>query len=90
MRSLLLQPQAQQIYRIAQEQEETALEERRQRHLEESRAQAGGVVVQAPAAPSAATEPASGEDPMETLQKLKQMLDADLIVTPHPEINWAF
>jgi hypothetical protein len=78
----LPKPQARQVYRIAQEQEEKALEERRQRDLENSRAQAGGVVVQSaitPAAPQATPEPASHEDPVKTLQKLKNMLDADLI-----------
>ncbi len=75
--------QARRIYSYGQEVEERMVEERRQRAMEERRAGAGGVVFQgfpgqAPgqvAAPSAA----SGDDPLATLGKLKQMLDAGLI-----------
>ena len=78
----LPKPQARQVYRIAQEQEERALEERRQRKIEESRAAAGGVVVQSaygtPTTPHAQNS-AQQEDPVAILQKLKEMLDADLI-----------
>lgn len=80
----LPKPQARQIYRLVQEQEEKALEERRQRSLEESRAAAGGVVVQSavggPAPPTTQTD-----DPVATLQKLKTMLDAELITAEEYE-----
>lgn len=75
--------QARMLYRFAQEMEEKAHEERRTRMMEESRAAAGGVIVQhAFMPPDANRQPAPAipaEDPLETLKKLKAMLDADLI-----------
>lgn len=75
----LPKPQARRIYSIAQEMEERVREERRLREMEEKRAAAGGVVIQGgmptmqgPAAPS-------GEDPVQKLKQLKDMLDAALI-----------
>ena len=67
--------EARQIYSICQQQEHYWKEQRRLRDMEEARARAGGVVVQA-ASPTAA---ASAEDPMAKLQRAKQMLDAGLI-----------
>lgn len=78
----LPKPQARQVYRIAQEQEEKALEERRQRDLETRRATAGGVVVQTAYAPPPQPAPqatSNVDDPVAVLQKLKTMLDAGLI-----------
>jgi len=81
----LPKPQARQVYRLAQEQEEKSLEERRQRNLEENRAAAGGVIVQ-PAVGTPANPPApETDDPVATLQKLKTMLDADLITADEYE-----
>lgn len=76
----LPKPQARMLYRHAQEMEETALEERRSRTLEEKRAAAGGVFVQN-SIPGFAAAPASSQegDPVQRLQQLKQMLDAGLV-----------
>jgi len=72
--------QARMLYRYAQEQEEQAFEDRRTRSMEESRAAAGGVVVQnAYVPPTAAVTSSPAEDPLAALQKLKTMLDAGLI-----------
>ena len=72
--------QARMLYRYAQEMEENAIEERRNRSMEESRAAAGGVVVQNAFVPPTAAAPASpADDPLASLQKLKSMLDAGLI-----------
>lgn len=72
--------QARMLYRYAQEMEEQAFEERRTRKMEEARAAAGGVVVQnafVPPENSKSTQPA--DDPVESLKRLKAMLEADLI-----------
>lgn len=75
--------QARALYRYAQEMEEHALEERRNRMMEERRAAAGGVVVQnafvPPEANRTTTPTQPVDDPVESLRKLKTMLDADLI-----------
>jgi len=73
--------QARRLYSYAQEMEEGMREERRIREMEQSRAAAGGVILQAGATvPSAqAPQPLPQEDPMQKLTQLKQMLDADLI-----------
>jgi hypothetical protein len=69
--------QARRLYRFAQEMEETKKEERRQRDLEDKRAQAGGgIVINTPAAQPAA---APVDDPMEKLTKLKSMLDMGVL-----------
>ena len=84
--------QARAIYRIAQEMEERSLEDRRNRSMEETRAAAGGVVVQAnlgvqtPAPAPAAIE---NVDPMQKLQQLKNMADAGLISTSDYEAKKA-
>lgn len=70
--------QARKIYSYAQYIEEKMIEERRNRELEEKRAAAGGVVIQPPVGAAPAAAPA-GEDLMEQLSKLKQMLNAELI-----------
>ncbi len=73
--------EARRLYAIAQEMEEKVREERRIREMEETRAAAGGVVVQRPqeqvAVGSAVGQ--NSEDPMQKLAKLKGMLDAGLI-----------
>lgn len=72
----LAKKQARQVYRIAQEYEINALEDRRQRKMEEARAAAGGVVIQN----AVGTVPqSSGPDAMTRLSQAKQMLDAGLI-----------
>jgi PH (Pleckstrin Homology) domain-containing protein/putative oligomerization/nucleic acid binding protein len=73
--------QARRLYAMAQEMEEKVREERRQRELEDKRAAAGGVVVQAPVAHQPAPASAAAPDPLATLQKLKGMLDAGLITS---------
>jgi hypothetical protein len=71
--------QARKLYRFAQEMEEIKKEERRQRDLEDKRAQAGGGIIinNGPAPQASAAAPA--EDPMEKLTKLKSMLDAGIL-----------
>lgn len=72
--------QAKAIYRFAQLREEDALEERRNRKMEETRAGASQMVIQTavqPAAPVAA--PSAGPTPLERMQQLKQFLEAGLI-----------
>ena len=72
--------QARRVYTYAQKIEEDAYERRRQLELEKSRAAAGGVVVNAPAAaPPAIPAAPTPEDPMAALSKLKQLHAADLI-----------
>lgn len=69
--------QARKIYTFAQSMEEKMKEERRQRELEEKRASSGGIIMNTaiPITP----QPAQKDDPLETLKKLKNMLDAGLI-----------
>jgi hypothetical protein len=70
--------QARRLYRFAQEMEETKKEERRQRDLEDKRAQAGGgITINTPSAQPVAAAPV--EDPMEKLTKLKSMLDMGVL-----------
>jgi hypothetical protein len=69
--------QARKIYRIAQKRELDALEERRNRKMEEDRARAGGVTVQTAINATPAAQPLP--DPVARLGQLKQMLDAGLI-----------
>lgn len=71
--------QARRLYTLAQSMEEKVLEERRQRDLEEKRAAAGSITMQANVPTPQAPSTSSKEDPMEQLTKLKKMLDADLI-----------
>lgn len=72
--------QARMLYRHAQEMEEQAFEERRTRKMEEARAAAGGVVVQNAFVPPEHSKPAHpADDPVESLKRLKAMLEADLI-----------
>lgn len=73
--------QARAVYRIAQGIEERSLEERRIRDLEEKRAAAGGVTVQAslPQAVPSAPTPVENSDPMQKLRDLKSMADEGLV-----------
>ena len=75
----LPKPQARKVYRIAQQREEEAIETRRNRAMEESRAGAANIVVNAPAVAPNIASAANADDPVVKLQKLKQMLDAGLI-----------
>lgn len=72
-------PQARQCYRIAQEEEERVVEERRNRSMEESRAGATNITLATAVSPPAAPAAASANDPMAKLQQLKSMADAGLI-----------
>ena len=74
-------PQTRQVHRLAQEQEEKAPEERRQRGLEQDRAAACGVVVQSAIGTPASPRTPETDDPVTSLQKLKSMLDANLITS---------
>ncbi|WP_336827951.1 MULTISPECIES: PH domain-containing protein [Sphingobacterium] len=74
--------QARKLYRFAQEMEEMKKDERRQRDLEDKRALAGGGIVINTPVSQPVSSPVSQtpiEDPMETLSKLKRMVDASLI-----------
>jgi hypothetical protein len=78
--------QARRIYRIAQQREEEVMEVRRARAMEEQRAGASNIVVnasaptaQVPPAPQPGTPAPPTDDPVAKLQKLKQMLDQGLI-----------
>lgn len=72
--------QARRLYTFAQEQEEVQNDIRRERELEEKRASAGNVTF----APSTSASPQPNvatyaDDPLETLKKLKGLLDIELI-----------
>lgn len=69
--------QARLLYRYAQEREEEMSEYRRQRELENARASAGGVVVQSSDRNDKSEKPV--EDPMQSLKKLKDLLENELI-----------
>lgn len=73
--------QARRLYRFAQEMEEMKKDERRQRDLEDKRASAGGgIVINSPVSqPAPIMAAVQAEDPLETLSKLKRMLDGTLI-----------
>ncbi len=78
--------QARKLYQYAQAKEEEMIEYRRQKELEDKRAAAGGITVNAqnekseePQKPHEVKPEAPAEDPMETLMKLKAFLDNDLI-----------
>ena len=72
--------QARKLYTVAQEQEEQQREYRRQRELEEKRAAAGNVTVTASVPTNQqSTQQLQQDDPLASLQKLKSLLDAELI-----------
>lgn len=71
--------QARKLYRFAQEMEEMKKDERRLRELEDKRALAGGGIVINSPVNSAPAAPVQSEDPLETLSKLKRMLENALI-----------
>lgn len=73
--------QARKLYTVSQEEEEKQSEYRRQREMEEKRAGAGNVVLNAgqPTPEQTKGAEAQYEDPLTTLQKLKTLLDAGLI-----------
>lgn len=72
--------QARKLYTMAQEQEEIQKEVRRQRDLEEKRAGAGRLVVSGPTGlPQTSAEQKQQDDPVAVLQKLKTLLDNQLI-----------
>lgn len=84
--------QARAVYRIAQAMEERCFAERRHRSLEETRASAGGVMVQSNlAVPVANTQPAAIEhdDAVHKLKQLKSMADANLITAAEYEAKKA-
>jgi hypothetical protein len=69
------------LYRLAQEQEELAREERRARHMEESRARAGGVNIVNGLAPPPmpGAQQQSAGDPVEAMKRLRSMREEGLI-----------
>ena len=75
--------QARKLYQFAQAREEEMMDYRRQRDLEDKRALAGGGIIVNTNIPSAEKETVSEtivENPIETLQKLKHLLDNNLIL----------
>lgn len=73
----LRKEQAEAVYRICQAQEQSWREKNRVREMEEMRARAGGVQINAPAPQGSAA--AAEEAPQARLQRAKQMLDQGLI-----------
>jgi hypothetical protein len=72
--------QAEEIYRIAQSQDQSWREKRRIRELDELRARSGGVQIGTQAAPAQSAPGAQpSSDVVTRLQQAKQMLDAKLI-----------
>ena len=76
--------QARKLYQFAQQKEEEMVDYRRQRDLEDKRAIAGGGIIVNTNIPSNKTEGKISEDkkedPIEILQKLKTLLDNNLIL----------
>lgn len=78
MLDYLPKAQARKLYQFAQQKEEEMVVYRREHDLENKRALAGGgITVNAGLTPS--QNPEQKEDPLETLQKLKKLLDSDII-----------
>ncbi|MBO9583999.1 MAG: PH domain-containing protein [Flavobacterium sp.] len=78
MLDYLPKSQARKLYQFAQQKEEEMVIYRREHDLETKRAIAGGgITVNAGLSPSQNIE--QREDPLETLQKLKKLLDGDII-----------
>lgn len=71
--------QARLLYRSAQQKEEEMSEYRRQRELEHTKAAAGGGIVVNAAHKNDSDKPFSKEDPMDSLKKLKVLLEDKLI-----------
>ena len=81
MLDYLPKSQARKLYQYAQGKEEEMIEFRRQKELEEKRAAAGGGIIVntlQPTNETAKIKPES-EDPLVALQKLKSLLENDLI-----------
>lgn len=70
--------QARKLYQFAQEKEEEMIDYRRQRDLEDKRAAAGGGITVNTVNPISQNIEQK-EDPVETLQKLKKLLDNSII-----------
>ena len=71
--------QARKLYTVAQEQEEKQREYRRQLDLEDRRAAAGNISVTTAAHPAPGSSQPVADDPLSALQKLKSLLDNQLI-----------
>lgn len=78
MLDYLPKAQARKLYQFAQQKEEEMVSYRREHDLETKRALAGGgITVNAGLTPVQNTDPK--EDPLEMLQKLKKLLDSEII-----------
>lgn len=75
----LRKDQAEGVYRVCQAQWQAWREKRRIRDLDEMRARSGGIQLGAPNAAVSAPSGGDSGDPMERLQRAKQMLDAGLL-----------
>lgn len=78
MLDYLPKAQARKLYQFAQEKEEEMVVYRREHDLENKRAIAGGGIT-VNAGPPILQNVERKEDPLETLQKLKKMLDSEII-----------
>jgi hypothetical protein len=78
MLDYLPKSQARKLYQFGQEKEEDMIEYRRQHALEDKRAAAGGGIT-VNAGTSIPSNVEQKDDPMETLQKLKKLLDSEII-----------
>lgn len=86
MLDYLPKAQARKLYQFAQEKEENMIEYRRQHDLETKRAIAGGgIIVNAGTAMPQNVE--TKEDPLEILQKLKKLLDGEIITQEEFDIK---
>ncbi len=78
--------QARKLYQFAQEKEENMREFRREKELEDKRAAAGGGVV-VHTTPSLQNEGSKDENPIETLQNLKSLVDNKILTQEEFEIK---
>jgi hypothetical protein len=86
MLDYLPKAQARKLYQFAQEKEENMIEYRRQHDLETKRAIAGGGII-VNAGTSMPQNVETKEDPLEILQKLKKLLDGEIITQEEFDIK---
>lgn len=75
----LRKPEAQEVYRACQTQEQAWREKRRVRELEELRAKSGGISIGGGIGAAGAAGPNGGQTPTARLQRAREMLDQGLL-----------
>lgn len=80
MLDYLPKAQARKLYQFAQQKEEEMVAYRREHDLENKRAIAGGGITVNASLPIPQNVAEQKEDPLETLQKLKKLLDSEIIL----------